>query len=63
MENAIDTNQGCFEIDISFFLVQNIKMPPYALKTTLKLLQFYIKILQKIHYFFTHQIIDKMWPF
>ena len=37
--------------DISSFMVQNIKMPPYALKTALKLLQFYMKILQKINLF------------
>ena len=55
MENAIDTNRGCFIPDISSFLIQNTKMPPYALKTALKLLRFYTKILQKINYIFYSQ--------
>ena len=41
-----------FISDISSVFVQNPKMPPYALKTALKLLRFYTKILQKINYIF-----------
>ena len=43
MENAIDAN-GSY---ISHFIMQNIKMSPYALKMALKLLLFLKKILQK----------------
>ena len=41
--------------DISSFLVQNTEMPPYALKTALRLLRFYTKILEKINYIFYSQ--------
>ena len=41
--------------DISSVFVQNTKMPPYALKTALKLLRFYRKILHKIYYILSSQ--------